>query len=186
MYSRKNDIKFLFILAVVVALCSVIPSRCKRCDVGNSNVTEALRDTITITDTIFRVDTARITSTRLSFVTFRDTVFIKDIAKKDSFVVCENKVYKDSTYTAWVSGINASLDSIETYITNSFITKTVTERIIVPSDGLFAGVGIISAGERFSPSIGINYAKGSFLYGADIGVIDDKPLFRICINYKIR
>lgn len=52
------------------------------------------------------------------------------------------KRYEDSTYTAWVSGYEARLDSIEVYRKTMFVTKTqtVTKRNRF-SVGLTGGVG---------------------------------------------
>ena len=52
------------------------------------------------------------------------------------------KRYEDSTYTAWVSGYGARLDSIEVYRKTMFVTKTqtVTKRNRF-SVGLTGGVG---------------------------------------------
>lgn len=176
--------KFLFVCALVVAICCVMFVAYN--NRGLSENIMARRDTIFHVDTVTYMDTTRITDTRIVAIISRDTIFMHDMTIRDSFFVDEQKVYKDSTYTAWVSGINATLDSIETYNTHSFITQTVTERVFVPCDGLFAGVGVVTNGERFSPSIGLNYTKKSFLYSADIGVMDGKPLFMLGFKYKIK
>ena len=73
----------------------------------------------------------------------------------DVLVPITQKVYEDSTYRAYVSGYNASLDSIYVfrrteYITNNIPVKTKPKRFSI---GVQAGYGITPKG--FQPYIGI-------------------------------
>lgn len=179
-----NIYKFLFICSLFVTVLCVFVIGCYRMD--RSDTITLCRDTVFHTDTVVRHDTILVSYPRLVSVNVRDTVFLHDISGNSEMLYNEQKVYQDSNYTAWISGINATLDSIRTFSTHSFITQTVTERISVPCDGFFAGVGVVTNGERFSPSIGLNYTKKSFLYSADISVMDGKPLFMLGFKYKIK
>lgn len=66
------------------------------------------------------------------------------------------KRYADSTYTAWVSGYHAALDSIVVYLPQktTTITKIVTQKPKRWGIGLSAGYGITPT-EGFQPYIGI-------------------------------
>lgn len=139
-------------------------------------------DTMTVVDTVNKKDTIFCDVPMPCKVLVRDTVFM--YGERDTLFL-KTKEYRDSTYTAWVSGINANLDSIETYQNTRYLTKTVIKRVSLPADGFFIGLGIITTPDNFAPSVGANYVKGKFLYGADMGVMDNKPLFRLSINYKI-
>ena len=59
-----------------------------------------------------------------------DTVSLETV-KNDTvnvIVPIEGKVYKDSTYMAWVSGYGVSLDSIQVFPTTIYRTKTITQK----------------------------------------------------------
>ena len=116
-----------------------------------------------------KADTVKTTSTRTEYK--RDTLLIPypmpyitqftgdSIRVGGQLVPKEQKVYRDSNYTAWVSGVSPQLDSIAVYpetvtVTND-IYHTVTKyrqpnRI---SLGIMAGYGIGKNG--LSPYIGL-------------------------------
>lgn len=108
-------------------------------------------DSITIT----KIDTVTYNHPVPVFVRSTDTLFAHD-----TILVREQKVYSDSTYTAWVSGYQPNLDSIEVYpktvtkiITND-ITKTVT-KVKKPHWAVSVGGGIGYNG-KIEPYVGIN------------------------------
>jgi hypothetical protein len=68
------------------------------------------------------------------------------------------KTYKDSTYTAWVSGYDPSLDSIQVYPKTEY--KTITNTIKM-QDTKRWGIGIQG---------GVGYGKGGFTPYIGIGV----------------
>lgn len=83
------------------------------------------------------------------------------IYQRDTVVVTiqiEQKVYEDSLYTAWISGYEPSLDSIEIY--NKTVYKTITnEKIITKNQknkhwGVGFQVGTTYNG-KFAPYLGI-------------------------------
>ena len=109
---------FLFLLIGIVIGSLFFPRR------------QNLEKITTITDTVSdtRYDTVRYGYPVAYFWNYRDTLFVHD-----TILIREEKVYRDSTYTAWVSGYQPKLDSIEVYpktvtnyITNE-VTKTVTK-----------------------------------------------------------
>lgn len=68
------------------------------------------------------------------------------------------KVYKDSTYEAWVSGYNPALDSIRVFSPVTTITNTVTNSTIkykAKRWGLGVQVGIGFTPSKIEPYIGI-------------------------------
>ncbi len=78
-------------------------------------------------------------------------VHVKDSA--DVIIPITQKEYRDSAYTAWVSGYNPSLDSIHVFKE----TKTITRTIHTPprwwSIGIQGGYGYTPKG--FQPYIGV-------------------------------
>lgn len=79
-----------------------------------------------------------------------------DTAKEHGVLVpITQKVYRDSTYTAWVSGYCASLDSIRTYIRSpvTVTTQQITKKDKMWGLGLQGGFGITPKG--FQPYIGV-------------------------------
>lgn len=63
------------------------------------------------------------------------------------------KVYKDSSYTAWVSGYKPQLDSIEVY--NKFTSNTVAKPLPKWSLGVGVGYGYGIQSRSLEPFIGI-------------------------------
>lgn len=76
-------------------------------------------------------------------------------------VPIEQKIYEDSLYTAWVSGYNPALDSINLRLPE--ITTTITETIVKPAPRLSvglqvgAGVGLLQHRPDVYVGIGINW-----------------------------
>ena len=70
----------------------------------------------------------------------------------------ESKVYKDSSYTAYISGYNAQLDSIYIRSPTTYIT-TNTERIITRNKrfniGVIGGFGLGLKSKSFEPFVGV-------------------------------
>lgn len=75
------------------------------------------------------------------------------------------KTYGDSTYTAWVSGYEARLDSIKTYQQTKTICNTVAARRKMPpwGIGVTAGYGIGQGG--LTPYIGVGVTYRLFSIG---------------------
>jgi hypothetical protein len=71
-----------------------------------------------------------------------------DSSQPDSIILpVTQKIYQDSTYTAWVSGVYPSLDSIEVYrkTVNVYTDRTITVTKQPPriSIGLTGGIGVV-------------------------------------------
>lgn len=133
-----------------------------RISAPNRPVEPLSRDTVVVThtDTIVRekpvyyaktvVDTMRIPVT--DTLRLRDTLFV-DLPR-------EQKEYRDSTYNAWVSGIDPALDSIRVF--SNVKCVTVIERVPVEVSrrwgiGVSAGYGasVQEGAVTLSPYIGI-------------------------------
>ncbi|MFC2812213.1 MAG: DUF6808 domain-containing protein [Prevotella conceptionensis] len=69
------------------------------------------------------------------------------------------RMYRDSNYTAWVSGYKPSLDSIHTYNKMVYTTRTIERTITKPPNrwgiGINAGYGYGISSKLFEPYIGV-------------------------------
>ena len=127
-----------------------------------------INDTVIFTDTV--IDTIEyplpvpVDSVVLRYVTVKlpviDTASTKeaedDTGEPDSAYVeipIQQKEYQDSSYHAWVSGYNVSLDSLKVFRS----TVTETQYIYTPPKrwGLGIQVGIGFTGKRIEPFVGI-------------------------------
>lgn len=153
------------------------------------NQPSVVRDTVTVSDTIIQTDTAFYPHPQVSMSIIRDTMWLDNGDGEKSMVLSENKVYSDSTYTAWISGIEASLDSIEVYRKDNYITtiqkETVRETVLLPSDGFFLGLGANTHAGYFMPTASLNYVRGRFMYGVNTGILDGKPSFGVSLSLKL-
>lgn len=111
--------------------------------------------TKTDTVTVIRRDTVRYGYPVAYYWSYRDTLFVHD-----TILIREEKVYKDSMYTAWVSGYQPKLDSIEVYpkTQTNYITNEVTKTVAKtkkPHWVISAGGGIGYNG-KIEPYIGLS------------------------------
>lgn len=117
------------------------------------------------TDTLIveRVDTIEIIKPMPYKVTVKDTVYVNSFQNDTDWKVLaqEVKEYKDSTYYAKISGINAFLEHIEVYPKNTIKYITTTEIIREQPKkwaiGLQGGYGITPKGLQPYIGIGITY-----------------------------
>lgn len=84
-----------------------------------------------------------------------DTVEVRDSVE----LSVEQKVYRDSDYTAWVSGVIPSLDSLSIFRRQETVTirETITRRERAPrlSVGVQAGYGFGMTSRRVEPFVGV-------------------------------
>lgn len=125
-------------------------------------------DTVTVTDTVTEyVEVAHYLPSPI----LTDTVFLRDIAtvdytiQHDTVIVrlpVTQKVYSDSDYTAYASGIDPSLDSIRICHVNKTITGNTVITVKQPpkrwSISLQAGMGTNAKTVQPYVGIGIGYA----------------------------
>lgn len=125
----------------------------------HGSAAQHITDTITITDTIKVVQPV-----------LRDSVVVRyEVAKLqvvDTLLVLDSvavqipitqRIYADSSYTAWVSGYHARLDSIQVYPKQSVITiRSPSHSRGKPwSVGLQSGIGVTPRGIQPYAGIGI-------------------------------
>lgn len=143
-----------------VIACALLFRTLPRAERRGETVADTVRVTLTDTVRIARPVTRdsvviRYVTARLPVV--RDTVHVIAREECDSAEVeipVMRKRYADSTYTAWVSGYNPSLDSIHVYPRHEVVTITNTVRRKPKrwSVGLSAGYGMTPKG--FQPYVG--------------------------------
>lgn len=105
------------------------------------------------------------------------------------FLVTQKK-YEDSTYTAYVSGVNPNLDSIKTYSRNTtkIITNTIENTTYKNSSArLYLIGGADRLDNKYSPNIGlgISFPKRLFISGK-VGLCDNKPYYGFNIGWQIK
>lgn len=132
------------------------------------------RDTLIIRDTLRVSRPVPVREEVVRYVTVRVTADSSNVAKigKDSTAVtpCRpdtaqrvllpitQQVYRDTAYTAWVSGYRPRLDSIEVY-PRTLIVRTASQSACKPrrwSFGIQAGYGLTPRGLQPYVGIGIN------------------------------
>lgn len=150
-----KNLSIILLSAFAGALLTMMLTR--SCQQPEQIVTEIVKtDTLTIT----RVDTITQVLPEPYKVVVRDTIYINDNINGNIFVQ-EIKEYRDSTYYARVSGINAYLEEIRVYprtVTNYINT---TEKVYIQppkwSIGLQGGYGITPKGLQPYIGVGISY-----------------------------
>ena len=124
-------------------------------------------------DGITKIDTIKTTLTKTEYK--RDTLLIPypmpyiaqftgdSIKVGDQLVPKEQKVYSDSNYTAWVSGISPKLDSIAVYPRTITITNDIYHTITQYKSprrlgiGIMVGYGIGKTGLSPYLGVGVSY-----------------------------
>ena len=151
--NNRGILEVLFGVAAVIWLTG----RCHETE----PVFKVKRDTVTVvkTDTVAKVlpvhDTAYIVRYVKIPVTTTDTVEVRDSVE----LPVEQKVYKDSDYVAWVSGVMPQLDSLNIFRRTETVTirETITRREKAPrwSFGLQAGYGYGLRSRQVEPFLGV-------------------------------
>lgn len=117
-----------------------------------STVTDTIvkRDTITaIPDTVYRTVALGEKTVK---VVVHDT-----LCKTDTVTISlpfVQKQYKDSSYSAWISGYEPSLDSIRVFPKTTIIRESKVVRQKDRRWGIFGGVGI-GVSDRITPCVGV-------------------------------
>ena len=117
---------------------------------------------LTVTDTIVKRDTiTSIPDTVYRTVALGEKtvkVVIHDtLCKTDTVTVSlpfVQKQYKDSSYSAWISGYEPSLDSIRVFPKTTIIRESKVVRQKDRRWGVFGGVGI-GVSDRITPCVGV-------------------------------
>lgn len=128
------------------------------CGKAEQSVVE--RDTITDTIKVVRPvvrDSVVLRYDRVVLPIVRDSVMVRDSVVIDSVQVqlpITQKCYRDSVYTAWISGYQPKLDSIHIYRPTITINTTKQPKFTY---GIQAGYGITPKGLQPYLGVGIGY-----------------------------
>lgn len=144
----------IFILLIACCIISFLGGydyASKHCyDVRTVTDTIVERETISaIPDTVFRTVTLGEKTVK---VVVHDT-----LCKTDTVEVAlpfVQKQYKDSSYSAWISGYEPSLDSIRVFPKTTIIRESKVVRQKDRRWGIFGGVGI-GVSDRITPCVGV-------------------------------
>lgn len=161
---------FYSMIAVVIIIAAMLLNNCMGSCSGDKPTSDTVivveRDTMTIEvhDTVPQVRTERV----VKYIPMPDgkptgAVAIADSAKTDSIAIVQREYSDDSTYTAWVSGLEydvwPKLDSIN--VRRQIITEHIKETITVNKNssrwsiGAQAGVGYGFRFKGIEPYIGV-------------------------------
>lgn len=159
-------ITYSFALFVLLCIAYGIGRGCAQAQIERDTVTRVDIRNVAHYETIYQEKAVFVNPLPLvSMVT--DTIVVHD-----TILLRESKVYEDSSYTAWVSGIDPSLDSIEVRCKVREVTDTFavyTDRIITVgrkpkrvSVGLNSGYGVGRNGMTPYVGIGVSYSIFAF------------------------
>jgi hypothetical protein len=168
--------KKAFLLVCIILACLVVGfilGRCERRKYASAVENEIMCDTVTYFDTvkylkpipkevlIARYDTVMLPTfgNEVNFPT-NDTIQASDSVSV--IIPISQSVYQDSTYTAWVSGYHASLDSIYVFPQHDVITikeYKLTKRWHL---GVSVGYGITPKGLQPWLGLGVTYTLFDF------------------------
>ena len=126
------------------------------------------KEVITITDTLVLTDTIVKMQPKPYKVTIIDTIYLPQQPQKpqkpqqpqQDTLIRQEVIYKDSTYTAVVGGIEPYLKSIEIYPKTIYVNNNTTTTIKVRSRfglGVQAGYGLSRNGLQPYVGIGVQY-----------------------------
>lgn len=157
------------------------------CNHHTSNViTKTTTDTLIIT----KYDTIRDTIPQVVMHRVVDTITVQTQDSTTSVQLpIEQKHYsKPSLYDVWVSGYQPRLDSVKMY--NKMVYGTITNEVVREVKkrrlGIYPYVGVNVLNEHVGGKIGIMLTtKGSWAFGGEVGVMNDKVYYGINIGCKI-
>lgn len=160
-----------------MAVCFVVMSAVYQCMGLPMSPPETINDTITVievkTDTLFSdqpvpvreriIRYARVARVNDSLKSEHDTAHVLSLAENDNtidsiVIPITQRVYTDdSTYTAWVSGYDAMLDSIETYRRRELTTNTI---FVQSRKRWHVGIqgGVYATPKGLQPGIGLGFS----------------------------
>lgn len=158
---------------VIVAAVSAAAAYLLATRPSGETATRYVCKTVVDTVTVVRVDTvvppARVVRERVV-----DTVYYA-VGEAVLPLPVTQRTYGDSTYRAWVSGIDPTLDSIRVYprVVTRTVTRERTIEAVAAKNGLYADFGVYSVAGRLAPVAGIRLdLKKGVAVGADVGYCD--------------
>lgn len=161
----NNRVKDVIWLIAVALIFTAMTACIKRCESRQKSPQTTVRiDTVFIhspsakdslpirTDTIYYKVPVVVSKTETRYIHTVDTLVKVDTVNHTVSLPITQKTYRDSNYTAVVSGYSPNLDYIETY--NKTVTHTVT-KWRQPRFSVGAGVGYYLTPKGLQPGIGI-------------------------------
>lgn len=152
-----RDLKYLLLLLTAV-LCGFLLGNCgkdPRLDEVERVKIKVKTDTLKVVDTLKFYTPKPVKVFKIRHDTLRIAIAGDTLA---AALPIESKVYKDSSYTAYISGYNAQLDSIYIRSPTTYIT-TNTEKIITRNKcfniGVIGGFGLGLKSKAFEPFVGV-------------------------------
>lgn len=152
-----RDLKYLLLLLIAV-LCGFLLGNCGKdpqLDEVEGVKIKVKTDTLKVVDTLKFYAPKPVKVFKIRHDTLRIAVAGDTLA---TALPIESKVYKDSLYTAYISGYNAQLDSIYIRSPTTYIT-TNTEKIITRNKrfniGVIGGFGLGLKSKAFEPFVGV-------------------------------
>ena len=120
------------------------------------------KEVITITDTLVLTDTIIKFQPKPYKVTIIDTIYLPQQPQQPQYdtLIRQEVIYKDSTYTAVVGGIEPYLKSIEIYPKTIYVNNNTTTTIKVRSRfglGVQVGYGLSRNGLQPYVGVGVQY-----------------------------
>lgn len=155
---------------------------------GQTEIKEIIK-----TDTLTRItiDTVEVPEPIPVLVEILDTIYIDRVVGNESdILIRQTKTYKDSTYTATISGYNPSLDYIETYNTVKseyiYVTEIVREELKKWHIGLYADVRVY---ERIYAPVGakMTYRNDRWELSGKVGkdLVTNNIVFEVGYNFDL-
>lgn len=174
----RHSIPYIIIIVLLVLLFFSLTN--KKVEVVEKHTT----DTITIT----RIDTFKASTDTFLSEMIVDTIYIEKSSEKGLELIRTQKYYRGDNYSAWVSGYNPSLDSIETYnrIVNNTITNEIVKEVYPKRTDLYLNFGSLYINNQFAPNIGGSIKfRNNLVIGANVGIYDKKPYYGLNFGFKL-
>lgn len=180
----------VLICVIIVVISFLLGMICGyyRCST-DSPLTELGTDTVYMT----RVDTVKDFEIKHQFEKLVDTLYIPIENKctiytnndKPSITLpITQKYYSSENYKAWVSGYMPKLDSIYTF--NTHTKETIEREITVSTTDVFMDFGCFLINNTYAPNVGLSVSlKDKWLFGGNIGIMDDNVYYGMKLGVKI-
>jgi opacity protein-like surface antigen len=157
----RHNYGFVLVIAIDIILIIAMGFAMRSCFAKYERNTSAEQATTTTTDTVYihTVDTVTIREPHFTACTFLRTDTVQLISTTTDTVrvqlPIQQRTYQDSTYTAWISGYEPRLDSIEVY--QQLSTVTITNTITKPAKrwSVSASAGMAATPKGVQPYIGV-------------------------------
>lgn len=148
-------------------------------------------DTISVTEYKTIVDTIFVDKPKYYKEVIRDTVPLNQFVRNElNYLVVTQKEYRDSNYVAWVSGVEPQLDSIMVFNNTEYVFKTSTiEKVKTIEDKTgkwFTGAGLYRLDNTLVPKLNVVYQKKRIMAGASVGLYNNKPIYGLDFNFKVK